>query len=160
MIELEKVTKKDKDKLYHLLEFALYDGSFYIDNTINDDCLFDYNWFDNYFIEKNRESYFIKYENRIAGFVMINQNLKVLDNGYSIAEFLILPYYRRKHVGKKAAYKVFKTHDNWEVQPMENNNVAYIFWKNIIKEYTNNNYEVKSFEDMEDVFVFNNKIGE
>ena len=81
MIELEKLTIEDKDKLYHLLEFALYDVSFYVDNTINDDCSFDYNWFDNYFTEETRESYFIKYENKIAGFVMINQNLKVLDKG-------------------------------------------------------------------------------
>ena len=154
MIELEKVTIEDKDKLYHLLEFALYDGSFYVDNTINDDCLFDYNWFDNYFMEETRESYFIKYENKIAGFVMINQNLKVLDNGYSIAEFLILPYCRRKHIGKQAAYKTFELHDSWEVQPMENNNIAYNFWRNVIKDYTNNNYEVNSFIDMEDVFVF------
>ena len=34
MIELEKVKIEDKDKLYHLLQFALYDGSFYIDNVI------------------------------------------------------------------------------------------------------------------------------
>lgn len=154
MLELEKVTIENKDKLYHLLEFALYDGSFYVDNTINDDCLFDYNWYDNYFTEETRESYFIKYENKKVGFVMINQNLQVLNKGYSIAEFLILPYYRRKHIGKKAAYKAFELHDNWEVQPMDNNNIAYNFWRNIIKEYTSNNYEVNSFNDMEDIFVF------
>ena len=157
MIELKRVTIEDKDKLFHLLEFALYDGSFYIDNIINDDCLFEYNWFDSYFTEETRESFFIKYNNKIAGFVMINQNLKVLDNGYSIAEFLILPYYRSKHIGKESAYKVFQLHDKWEVQPMENNNIAYNFWKNIIKEYTNNNYEINTYTNMEDIFVLKKK---
>lgn len=154
MIELEKVKIEDKDKLYHLLQFALYDGSFYIDNVINDECLFDYKWFNNYFTDKTREVYFIKYENKIAGFVMINQHLKVLKEGYCIAEFLVLPQYRRNHIGKEAAFKAFNLHNNWEVQPMDNNNIAYNFWRNIIKEYTNNNYKTYTFTDLEDVFVF------
>lgn len=154
MIKLEKVKIEDKEKLYHLLQFALYDGSFYIENIINNNCLFDYGWFDNYFTDDTRESYFIKHEDKIAGFVMINKNLKVLKEGYSIAEFLILPYYRRKHIGKHAAYKVFELHNNWEVQPIDNSNVAYNFWRNVIKDYTNNNYKTYTFIDMEDVFVF------
>ena len=81
MKELEKVKIEDKNKLYNLLQFALYDGSFYIDNIINDECLFDYKWFNNYFTDKTREVYFIKYDNKIAGFVMINQHLKVLKEG-------------------------------------------------------------------------------
>ena len=154
MITLEKVEEKDRNKLYNLLQFSLYDGSFYIDNIINEDCLFDYTYFDNYFKDNNRESYFIKYENKIAGFVMINKHLKVLKDGYSVAEFLIMPYYRRNHIGKEAAYKVFNLHDIWEVQPMDNNIIAYNFWKNVIKNYTNNNYEIKTFNNMEDVFIF------
>ena len=37
---------------------------------------------------------------------------------------------------------------------MDNNNIAYNFWRNVIKEYTNNNYKTYTFTDMEDVFVF------
>ena len=33
--KLEKVEPKDKEKLYRLLQFALYDGSQYIDNDTN-----------------------------------------------------------------------------------------------------------------------------
>lgn len=154
MIELEKVKIEDKNKLYNLLQFALYDGSFYIDNIINDECLFDYKWFNNYFTDKKREVYFIKYNNKIAGFVMINQHLKVLKEGYCISEFLVLPQYRRNHIGAQAAYKAFDLHKTWEVQPMDNNNIAYNFWRNVIKKYTNNNYKTYTFTDMEDVFVF------
>ena len=38
--EIIKVEKKDKDKLYRLLQYALYDGSQYIDNEIDENCLF------------------------------------------------------------------------------------------------------------------------
>lgn len=39
---------------------------------------------------------------------------------------------------------------------MENNPIAYSFWKNIISEYTNGNYLTKN-DGVEDVFIFNNK---
>ena len=89
--------------------------------------------------------------------VMVNENLKFNKDGKCIAEFLIMPKFRRNHIGKKVAYEIFdKFKGDWEVQPMENNSVAYSFWKNIISEYTNGNYIVKN-NGKEDVFIFNNK---
>ena len=35
--EIVKVKKEDKDKLYRLLQYALYDGSQYIDNDIDEE---------------------------------------------------------------------------------------------------------------------------
>jgi predicted acetyltransferase len=155
--EIIKVEKKDKDKLYRLLQYALYDGSQYIDNEIDEDCLFEYGWFDNYFTDDDRDAYFIKNGNKYLGMVMVNENLKFNEEGKCIAEFLIMPRFRRHHIGKKVAYDVFEMFKgDWEVQPMENNPTAYAFWKNIINEYTNGNYRVKN-DGVEDVFMFNNK---
>lgn len=155
--EIIKVEKKDKDKLYRLLQYALYDGSQYIDNEIDEDCLFEYGWFDNYFTDDDRDAYFIKNGDKYLGMVMVNENLKFNEEGKCIAEFLIMPRFRRHHLGKKVAYDVFEMFKgDWEVQPMENNPTAYSFWKNIINEYTNGNYRVKN-DGIEDVFMFNNK---
>ncbi len=91
--------------------------------------------------------------------VMVNENLKFNKSGKCIAEFLIMPRFKRNHIGKKVAYEIFeKFKGDWEVQPMENNPVAYSFWKNIniILEYTNGNYITKN-DGIEDVFIFNNK---
>lgn len=151
-IELLKVNKEDKEKLFRLLQFALYDGSQYIKNEINSECLFDYKWFDNYFLDADREAYFIMCDNKIVGFVMINENLKVVDSGHSIAEFLILPTYRRSHIGKTAANLVFDLFaGNWEVEPIANSDSAYKFWLNVIKDRTNNNFEIK-----DSIFLFKN----
>ena len=155
--EIIDVKQKEKEKLYKLLQYALYDGSQYIDNDINEDCIFEYRWFDNYFTDNDRNAYFIKSGNAYVGMVMVNENLKFNKDGKCIAEFLIMPRYRRNHIGKKVAYEIFeKFKDNWEVQPMENNPIAYSFWKNIISEYTNGNYITKN-DGIEDVFIFNNK---
>ena len=154
--EIESVALKDKDKLYKLLQYALYDGSQYIDNDINEQCIFEYKWFDNYFTDDDRNAYFIKNGNEYLGMVMVNENLKFNNNGKCIAEFLIMPKYRRNHIGKRVAYDVFELFKgDWEVQPMENNPIAYSFWKNIISEYTNGNYIVKN-DGVEDVFIFSN----
>ncbi len=151
---LEKVEEPKKDILYRLLQFSLYDGSQYIDNELNDDCLYDYKWFNNYFTDDNRDAFFIKDDNNYIGFVMVNENLKFNKSGKCIAEFLVIPRYRRCHIGKRVAYDIFNMYDGlWEVQPMENNPIAYAFWKNIINEYTNGNYEIKN-DGIEDVFLF------
>lgn len=155
--EIENVSLKDKEKLYKLLQYALYDGSFYIDNDINEECIFEYRWFDNYFTDDDRDAYFVKSGDKYLGMVMVNENLKYNDEGKSVAEFFIMPKYRRNHIGKKVAYDIFELFKgNWEVQPMKNNKVAYSFWKNIINEYTNGNYIVKN-DGIEDIFIFNNK---
>ncbi len=138
--EIIDVKQDEKEKLYKLLQYALYDGSQYIDNDINEDCIFEYRWFDNYFTDNDRNSYFIKSGNAYVGMVMVNENLKFNKDGKCIAEFLIFE----------------KFNGNWEVQSMENNPIAYSFWKNIISEYTNGNYITKN-DGIEDVFVFNNK---
>jgi len=149
--KLEEVEQKDRDILYSLLQFALYDGSKYIYNKLNKNGKFEYKWFDNYFTDSDRFSYFIKSDkDELLGFVMINSNMKLKENGHSIAEFLILPNYRRNHIGKKVAFDIFNMFKgNWEVEPIENSEEAYCFWKRVVEDYTKNNYEY-----IDNIFVF------
>ncbi len=149
MVCLDKVEIEEKDILFRLLQFALYDGSLYNDNKIGDDGIFPYKWFDNYFTDSDRDAFFIKEEGKIVGFVMINQFMKKCDSGHSVSEFLVLPEYRRKHIGKKVASLVFALYDGyWEVEPIENNNIACGFWENVIKNYTNN------YEFIDGIYIF------
>lgn len=151
--KLEKVKLEEKEILYNLLQFALYDGSKYIENELNDKGEFEYRWFDNYFTDTDRLTYFIKSDdNKILGFFMINQNMKYYDEGHSVAEFLILPNYRRNHIGKRVAFDIFNMlKGNWEVEPIENSEEAYYFWKKTIEDYTENKCEYNN-----KIFVFKN----
>lgn len=151
--KLEKVKLEEKEILYNLLQFALYDGSKYIENELNENGEFEYRWFNNYFTDQDRLAYFIKSsDNKILGFFMINQNMKYYNEGHSVAEFLILPNYRRNHIGKRVAFDVFNMlKGNWEVEPIENSDEAYCFWKKTIGDYTNNNFEYKN-----KLFIFKN----
>ena len=153
--QLEKVTLAKKDVLYNLLQFALYDSSQYIENEINENGKINYTWFDNYFTDSDRDAYFIKSEDKYIGFVMINEHLKFNGSGKSIAEFLILPQYRRNHIGKKVAMEIFTMYPgNWEIEPIKNSVQAYNFWKRTIDEYTESKYEIKEKEQNQ-IFTFN-----
>lgn len=158
-ITIEKVTEESKDILFRLLQFALYDGSQYIDNEINSDGVFEYTYFDAYFTDPNRSAYFIKLDEKLAGFVMINDYVKTLNTALDkcIAEFLVMPYYRKLGIGKKAAFLAFDLFDGgWETMPMTNNEGANKFWHKTVNEYTNGDYETKMFEG-EEVLVFKRK---
>ena len=122
---------------------------------MNNEAIFEYKWFDSYFKDNNREAYFIKEQetNKILGFAMVNQYMQKSGEGHSIAEFMIIPKYRRLKLGKRVAIELFKLHKGiWEVKPSYKNESAYLFWKNVIDEDTNKD---NKFE--EGLFVFKSK---
>lgn len=153
-IMLEKVVLSKKDILFRLLQYSLFEESINDKNNMGEDALFAYPWFENYFSEDNREAYFIREQKteKLLGFVMVNTYMQKSAAGHSIAEFMVLPIYRRCKVGKKAAVMCFEKHmGNWEVSPSFGSEPAFLFWKNVIDEYTNRNNEYK-----DGVFLFSN----
>lgn len=148
MIEyrLDKVLESEREILFRLLQYSLFEESKTDFNEMNEEALYEYKWFDNYFCEESRHAFFIREvgTNKLLGFVMINQYLQKYEEGHSIAEFMILPKYRRQKIGKRVAVDIFNLYKgNWEVSPSLGSEKAYTFWKNIIDEYTdgNNKYE-------------------
>ena len=151
---LDKVTIENKEILYRLLQYSLFEESETDLNEMNATAEYEYKYFDDYFTDKTREAYFIREENtnKLLGFVMVNTYTKIFDKGYSIAEYMVIPKYRRNKIGKKIAIEIFNKHKgNWEVRPSLNSERAYLFWKNVVEEYTNNNYQFK-----DGMFIFTN----
>jgi len=104
--KLEAVNRKQKDILYRLLQYSLFEES---QTDLNDEALFEYKWFDKYFEDEDREAYFIKEKdtNKLLGFVMINTYVQKFYKGHSIAEFMVILKYRRNKIGKRVAYRMF-----------------------------------------------------
>lgn len=123
-------------------------------NEMNTSGIFEYKYFDRYFTEEDRDAYFIKEKesNKLLVFAIMNIYTQVFKKGHSIAEYMVIPKYRRNKIGKRVAIELFdKYRGNWEVKPSFNSDKAYLFWENVIKDYTNNNYDFK-----DGIFVFNN----
>ena len=58
--KIERVKVADKDILYRLLQYSLFEESLTDLKEMNNEAIFEYKWFDSYFEENNREAYFIK----------------------------------------------------------------------------------------------------
>ena len=57
-----------------MLQYSLFEESETDLNEMNSNALFDYDWFDDYFVKGDRQAFFIKgkYTDKLLGFVMIN----------------------------------------------------------------------------------------
>ena len=154
-IYLDKVSRDNKDILYRLLQYSLFEESLNDGNEMNNDAVFEYKYFDSYFNNDDREAFFIREQetNKLLGFVMINTYMQKTSNGYSIAEFMVIPKYRKNKIGKATAFKCFDMYKgNWEISPSFGSEQAYYFWKKVIDEYTNNKNEF-----VDKIFMFNNE---
>lgn len=110
----------EKDALWMLLQFSLYEESATDGNDLNQQGFFDYPWFDLYFTEDDRQAFFLWDEDAscLVGFAMINTYMHRAGEGHSMAEFMVLPKYRRQGAGKQAAMRCFALHPGrWEVAP-------------------------------------------
>ncbi len=158
--ELYEIKESDKDIILNLMQLYTYELSFYEDETTNfnmmDNGLFAMSkYIDMYWTKENRHPYVLKCDDKLAGFVLIRFNE---DNMYEVSEFFILNKYRHIGAGKFMANKVFnKYKGSWEVRTLLKNERAQNFWRSIIKDYTNNNFEEKLIRDNSRyAFYFNN----
>ncbi|MDR0909719.1 MAG: GNAT family N-acetyltransferase [Spirochaetaceae bacterium] len=164
-ITIEPVGKDKKEILRNLLEKYQYEFSQYDNKDTNDLGLYGYDWLDCYWTEENRWAYFIRVNNQLAGFMMINdyQETPLLDTDYAMAEFFVMYKFRRMGAGKYAAKYAFdKYKGKWQLKRHPKNRGSVYFWNKIIEEYTNGKYELMKnnenakYEDSTnaDIFIF------
>ena len=135
-IVLERVKTERRDTLFRLLQYSLFEESLTDLNEMNDDALFDYPWFDAYFTEPQREAYLICEQStqKLLGFAMVREHE---DGRHSIAEFMVIPKYRRSGIGSQAAKACFALHAGlWEVKPAYGSESAKLFWQKTIAQVT------------------------
>jgi len=134
-IKITLVGIKDKEVLKSLVND--YQGEILKSETPE-----EYKYLDSYWQKPNRYPYLIEVDGKIAGFVLVNNYNLVEKDAKNISEFYIGPEFRKKGIGKMSAKKVFDLFPGkWEVRELESNAVAQKFWRNVIAEYTGNNYK-------------------
>ncbi|XEC97501.1 GNAT family N-acetyltransferase [Paenibacillus tarimensis] len=140
IVALEEIVEERLGTIKNLLEFAAYDLSELNSTKINENGSFISNlnykvWFE----DSNYDLFFIRADGELAGFVIIKRLLE--EDKYYLNHFFILRKYRRNKIGKQAAIKAFNLYPgNWRVSEFDWNTPAQNFWRNVIKEYTNDNY--------------------
>lgn len=111
-----------------LLELNSYELSRFTDADLGDDGEYGYPYLDEYWTEPERHPFVIEVDGRIAGLVLVRTGPP-----RSIAEFLVLPRFRRAGVGTVAARDAFSRFPgDWEVHQLLGNDDAVAFWRRAI----------------------------
>ena len=152
----KKVKKEEKEILKKLLleYFKEIDTSKIIETSYGEKV--NYPYLDSYWTDASRVALFVFFENEIAGFALVNA--WVIDSEFnaqkSIAEFYIQPKYRRKGIGKIAAFQIFNEYKTkWEVKQSSNNKRATQFWRATIKAFSNNNFQEKILQEGDETVI-------
>lgn len=143
-LEIKKAPIEQKHVLKNLLELYVYDFTEFGPYDVNADGLFGYPHLDGFFTNEGWDPYLVYVDDKIAGFVLVVKDMieELNEEAYSIAEFFIMKKYRSGGIGKKVATYIFdQYHGLWELDEMETNKPAQAFWRKVINEYTNGNYE-------------------
>lgn len=151
-IQIRPVLEHEKSVLRQLVELYEYDFSEFNHNDVNQNGLYGYKYFDHYWTDSGRFPFFVIVDEKLAGFVLVNDHCYLLkeENARSISEFFIMRKYRRAGIGSQVAFLTFDQFiGHWEVRVHPENHVSHIFWKEVIKNYTGDNYISKEIETEE-----------
>jgi ribosomal-protein-alanine N-acetyltransferase len=145
-IKLHPATLDDYPTMQNMGRFYVYDISKEMQMEpgweIPEDGLYECLDLKKYWEDENAFPFLIRYLNEIVGFVFIDKKGSTPEIEFNMAQFFILARFSKKGVGRQVAFECFKKfRGTWEVMVMLQNKPAYQFWKRIISEYTQNQFE-------------------
>jgi predicted acetyltransferase len=159
-IQLHIPTRSDRNLVRRLMELYQYEFSEFDGQDLDEHASFGYGDLDYFWFEPTHAVFLVKVDEKLAGFVLIDNEVVITGNERSITEFFIMRKYRRQGVGKQVAIEVFlRLPAKWEIQVIEQNFPAQVFWRSVISEYTQDKYQEEHFENDEWkglVFYFEN----
>ncbi len=161
-IEVVKATQQQKSVLCNLMELYQYDLSEIEAKDVDVCGLFGYRYLDLYWTEPERHPFLVKVDDKLAGFVLVNQHTYLYrdNDAMSIAEFFILKKYRNQGIGEQVATQIFDQFPgSWEVRQTAFNPGAQAFWSKVISQYTNGVFKEDFLKDHRwhgPIITFNN----
>lgn len=133
-----------------MMEFYLYDFSEYDGNDLDEHGCFGYGDLDYFWFEPTHAAFLVTVDEKLAGFVLVDNEVAEEDAQRSITEFFVMRKYRRQGVGKQVAFEVFNRFPaKWEVRVIQRNTPAQGFWREAIREYTKDDFKEAWIENEE-----------
>ena len=137
----------NKPAIEQMMELYQYDLSEFEDTDLDEDGYFGYEYLDYYWTEPNRYPFIVRFENKLAGFVLVNEYTHFSDSQHSVAEFFILRKYRRRGIGRQVAFDIFEQFSGrWEISHINTNTAAESFWRSSVGDYTRGDYTETNVE--------------
>lgn len=136
-MELIKVTEKDRDRLWSMLQEYLLEMSGFYGDEPDENGIFGYRYFDDYFTDEKRMAFFLSQGEDLVGFVMLHPYSAFGgETDHVISEFTVLPAFRRRHLAESAADEIFRRYKgNWEIKYSDKNSAAAALWNRVTERY-------------------------
>ena len=136
--KISRILESEKRELELLLNVYLLD--------LNEEP--NYPLLNSYWTDKNRIPLKLTKGKDWLGFALINDYAIIPTNTISIAEFYILPEYRKQGLGRFFANEILKKYNgNWEIRTQISNNQAIQFWDKVVSEILNKNLEINQINN-------------
>lgn len=160
-IELREPSRADRTLLRHMMELYQYDFSEFEDSDLDEHGRFGYGDLDYFWFEPTHKAFIITVNEKLAGFVLVDNEVCLEHSERSLCEFFVMRKYRKQGVGKQVAFEVFnRLPATWEVRVMQANLPAQEFWRKVIAAYTKGAFQ-ETVLDNDDwtgpVFTFDNR---
>jgi predicted acetyltransferase len=148
-IRLAPAPESDMPALWTLLVAYLTEHTRRVEPERTDYDASAYPYFDSYWGESESRAYWIMRGGERAGFVLVNSySPSGLGTDRSIAEFCILPAWRRRGVGLAAAQAVLEAHPGqWELQVYRGNPDGMPFWPEAIAAASPRDHSIIEHDD-------------
>lgn len=129
-MDFRPITAEEKPLLYHLLQKYLYEMTNYYEDDLDEMGNYPYPYFDAYFTDRTRQAFLFLEGDKVIGFALLNRHSELgREIDHAVAEFCILPKYRRDHAGMRAVQLLFKKFPGrWEVKYAAANLPAVHLW--------------------------------
>ena len=129
-VELAAVRVEDKPVLANLLQLYCYDFSAVRGFDVTEHGVFTYPYLDHYFVEPERDAFFVRHDGALAGFALARE----LPSGErDVSEFFVMRRHRRLGVGARAAAQLLAMHPGrWTVRFDVANVDAAAFWPGVV----------------------------
>lgn len=135
---LQEIKVEERILLERLFQVYYHDISadFPLDFN-NETMLYDIDDLSKYFENDDNKAYFIKNEDKIAGFMLVD----LYEDKNVVDQIFILNNFKKNGLARKAVFEVFDMFKgNWEIKAVPCSKRAEMFWEKVVKEYTNDNF--------------------
>ena len=143
-LSVKKVVDITKPPFWHLQQLYEFEFSKVTRTEVNENGFYCQQSLIGSWSSHGFDAYLFYYNRLPIGFCVVNLSSMIdFDKQIrDIAEFFIMPLYRRSGLGSYCAQKIFSLYQTtWEVRQLSQLNDARNFWLTVIRDYTDDNFQ-------------------
>jgi predicted acetyltransferase len=146
-VKLRAATKEDLDCVEMLMQFYHYDASEWISLDVTDNGRYAFRSIERFWQGTDQFPFVILVDGAIAGFAVVDKEVTSAGTDFNVAYLFVLRRFRGQRVGYLVAQQLFtQFRGRWEVYQVEQNVDAIRFWRRVIGDFTQGNFEERALE--------------